>query len=266
MPDEGVRVAEFHARIAESVVLGLRCPECLRLYSWLLIRQGLSTWAVYGIGKAVTALGWQDRTVRKHLDHLVDVGMISAKVRPGRPGLGSTKIAVVHLPCAIPPRIATLREVPGVWETEPPSRWRKPANDVARFRGDGKRDAQSVPSDGTDGGRRDAQSVPREARRATSGGASRLSDAGNGQRDAPSVLGAFKESEVGGTDVYARDLRASAREGGVGGVVVVGGGVVDDSEGARDVDNREDDVDVVDDADGWRCRDCDEFDCVCDRR
>lgn len=168
-PTEGKPSEKRWAMVGESVIRRLVCTECLRLYCYLLSRQGTPTYRIRGMDRIARELSRQVRYIKKHALHLAEVGLIELDPEPGR-SWSKTRIRVLHAP----PKgwhAPDLREQEGVWEWEPAQRWRPP-NNLATLK--------------TDAGRV-APSVPQEARRAPASGATRLPSPTNAERDAPCV-------------------------------------------------------------------------------
>lgn len=81
--------------IPKSIICSGLDDGCVRLFAYLDMRQGANGWAHRGTGTAGQDLGWQERTVSNHVDHLVEAGI----VRVERDGEKSKKVlVVVHSP------------------------------------------------------------------------------------------------------------------------------------------------------------------------
>jgi hypothetical protein len=177
---------------ARSVVVGLRCGDCVRIYLYLDLRQGTRVArAVRGCQEVADHLGWTLRTAKKHLRHLADAGLIVLDPEP-RGAWGNTVVRIVHQPARA--RYARPAELPGVWEPEPPKRWRPPPSDaaeLARLRADAERDAPRV--EHPDAKRAAPPAAePEVARRAMRGGATRPEQQPDAERVAPSVPGSLR--------------------------------------------------------------------------
>jgi hypothetical protein len=176
--------AEKFVIVSESVLLGLRCGDCVRLYGYLNLRQGSGTRAVRGIAKATSFLGWQARTAHKHARHLAAAGLIALDPAPA-PGWGNTELRVLHNPQF--KRRSPLTEIKDVWEPLAPTRWRPPNHLSNLMLSDAPRDAPGGCSEELIEPQRDVPSVWDEARHASCQSAPRLGGVSKAERSAPSV-------------------------------------------------------------------------------
>jgi len=164
-PPDGPEMEIPWAMVPCSIPRNLRCHLCLTPYCLLDARQRLPRPHPYrGIEELATDCGWQLETLKKHLYHLHDAGLVKLSKRPGRgEGWSETTYTVIHNPArglyADPHGPTT------VWDEVPARRWR-PRNGLERLsRTNARRDAPSVRGDGDDGhpahrdARRDAPSV-----------------------------------------------------------------------------------------------------------
>ena len=191
---------DFFAQVPESVVTGLQCAECCRLYAYLDLRQGNGSWAVLGVRKIADGLGWQHRTTKKHLEHMAEVGLIAFDVDPKR-AWSNVRISVQHNPAR--KRNGKLLEVPGVFTHDVPERWRSPSSErsvldeLETHRQNAERNAPTV-----------------EARRALPQGATCPLGTTDALHDAPSVPGykamsrgfVVEEAEEGALQGPVRDV------------------------------------------------------------
>lgn len=113
------------AKVPKSVLLGLTCAECLRLYCLLDEEQRDDGWPLRGVGPICSQLGWQARTAKKHLGHLVDAGIVAYEPMPGR-SWSIVNFRLLHNPA----RGRRARpQTTEVWVAEPPTRWKQPPNE-----------------------------------------------------------------------------------------------------------------------------------------
>ena len=102
--------------IPASIRRQLVCTECVRLFVYLDETQRDRCAPVQGLEKVEEAMSWQTRTAKRHLLHLAGVGLVELRPEPKRGGGWShIRFAVRHNPARS--RYASLRTVPGVWET-----------------------------------------------------------------------------------------------------------------------------------------------------
>ncbi len=187
--------------VAESITAGLRCGDCLRLYTYLDRRQGNGTWAVKGVNEVADSLTWLVDTAKKHLRrHLAEVGIVVLDPEPA-PTWGNTVVRVVHAPARR--RYAELRHVPKIWEPEP--RWRKPpktAEELKGLRANGgcgaptvrAKEEEATAMNTEEDGMGSATTSERVVRCTTSGGAPHYPEQPNGQCGAPTVPGSIHRS------------------------------------------------------------------------
>lgn len=174
------------AKVPRSVVERVRCDACLRLLTFLDLRQGDAGRPVRGIGEVSDVLGWQHRTAAKHAEHLAAAGLIELDPAPvgasGRRSWGNTRLRVLHNP-ARGRYSDRLSIVEGVWDAVP-ERWRPPptpAEELDRLRTNAERAAPQP----------DARTAPQTSR------APRLNGPTDAERAAPSVpLSPRSEGEI----------------------------------------------------------------------
>lgn len=168
---------EKFGMIPKSVLLNLRCGDCLRLYGLLTLHQGPIGRPLRGLSSITDALSWQARTAKKHALHLEDAGLVTLSARSANGGWSSVRFTVVHNPSW--ERVAEPRNVPGVWEPPTP-RWKAPSKwpDIANA-------AHTAPSV-TDQQEHNAPSVSEDAHRASAPRTPRPIADANAMRTAPS--------------------------------------------------------------------------------
>jgi hypothetical protein len=108
--------------VSRSVLLKLRCSQCVHLYALLDEEQGDNGRPIRGKNRIERDTGWDHRTVKRHMDHLRDAGVIEVRGNETkRGGWSHRQFYVAHNPAR--GRHGEPRDMPGVWG-DPPSRRR----------------------------------------------------------------------------------------------------------------------------------------------
>lgn len=133
------------AMVPASVIFGLTCSDCLKLYCALDLRQGKDGYPWRGVTPLAKALGWKPLTVRRHAEHLAEAGLIELNPPP-RPNHGWSEIRFkAHNPARGRGNRTTFTER---WVEHVPIRWKRgnPTDGFEALRG-GTKDASSGYSD-----------------------------------------------------------------------------------------------------------------------
>jgi hypothetical protein len=117
-----------------SIICGLTCSDCFKLWSLLDSKQGSNGWPWRGVGPIAAKLGWKAQTVKTHALHLADAGLIDLDPRPERgKGWSEIRFKVAHNPAR--GRAGKLRFTER-WVAQVPVRWKRgsPADDFEALR------------------------------------------------------------------------------------------------------------------------------------
>lgn len=92
VPPTASRPNDKWAKMPAEVICSELDDQCTRLYAYLDLVQGDRGRPAVGYAKTGKKLGWQDRTVEKHADHLEECGLI----KKSRVGNGGVEMRVLH--------------------------------------------------------------------------------------------------------------------------------------------------------------------------
>jgi len=131
--------------IPRSVYLSLRCDGCLRLYGLIDLQGWVPEVPPYrGLNGLMGDCGWQPSTLKGHIRHLVEAGLLAVSPRlPDKgDGWGEVTYRIIHNPARASTSFPVTTK--GVWSPEgPPTRWRSPSR-WPQSDTDALRDAPSV--------------------------------------------------------------------------------------------------------------------------